>query len=308
MEIQPFHFQLEHVDRARHELSEALFQWLPRLGSRAAVVAALEEALTKHVGLPLPFTVESVTETTVATFAEQLPDPCVVVVMGMPPVEDKIFLDFDPETAHLLIEKMLGSQGASASHAGKLSDIEEGVLQYLVLQVLAHLHRLTGGHPRLHFRFERFALVSSDVTRLASARDAAVVLTIRLTLGETQGFVRLCFPHPFMATIVAQVDQKVVDGSSERAYLRERLTSFDYLRFPLWAEVGRTSLEPVEMKGLDVGDVVMLDEAQVILRDGVPAGKVILRAGRGLEGGMVATVGVSERDVKCQLIERYQGV
>lgn len=308
MEIHPFRFQLDHVDRARHELSEALFQWLPRLGSRAVVVTALEEALTKHVGLPVPFTVESMTETTVATFTEQLPDPCVVVVMGMLPLEEKIFLDFDPETAHLLVEKMLGGHGVNVPNAGKLSDIEEGVLQYLLLQILAHLHRLTGGHHRLHFRFERFALVSSDVTRLASGRDAAVVLTIRLTLGETQGFVRLCFPHPFMAKVFAQVDQQVADEPAERVYLHQRLAAFDYLRFPLWAEVGRTTLEPIEMSGLDVGDVVMLDQAQVMLRDGVPTGKVILRAGRGLEGGMVATVGVSKRDVKCQLIESYQGV
>lgn len=305
MVITPFHFHLKKVNGRNQRLFEALFDFLPQTDIRDTFHHAVAGALEKHVGLQISYRLEAVEETVCDQFFLRLGRPSLVAVVGMTPLSSKMFLDVDLALARLIVDRMLGGRGEPPLEVNVLSEIEQGVLQYLLLQLLAHLHRLSGENPRLHFRFEQFLLDPDRAASLADAHATAVVLTFRVHLTDFDGFVRLCLPHPLIEG--AFLGSESVEGSSERIGLSSRLHAFDYVRFPLWAEAGRSSLSVTELQQLEVGDVVMFDHADIILEKGIPSGQVIVRAGAGREGGYLADLSVTGRLASCRLISGHRG-
>lgn len=307
MTVRPFHFKLASVSRRDCLITDALFTFLPRAGIRHAFQRATTDALTRHIGCPVTYRLEGVAENTAGSFLAALPDPLALIVVGMPPLEAKLFVDCEIRLARLIVEKMLGGERESPTEVAALSDIEQGVLEYLLLQLLAHIHRQCGEHPRVHFRFERFVATAEALRPLAASDVRIVVLTLRVTVGDSEGFVRLGLPHPLIAGAFVDVEGIGEERVAERVALRQRLRRYEYLRLPLWAEAGRATLKPADLGALEVGDVVILDASQVNVEAGKPVGRVILRAGAGHEGGFIADLTLHDQQARCHLVEEYRG-
>lgn len=307
MNIKPFHFKLSKVSGAEQRVLSALFDFLPKTGMREKFHEAIHEALEKHLGLETHYLLESVNQDTFDSFLERLPDTTVLVVLGMAPRQGKIILEIDEHLAALFIEKLLGGSAETMPTPRPLSDTEQGVLQYLILQVLAHLHHLCGGDARLHFRFEKFVFSPKGLKGIVSPNEPVSGLTVKMTVGNHGGFVKLVFPSPVIEQQYLNVVAKGEARPAEKAYLMDRLEELSFVAVPLWAEVGHTTVTTGDMKNLEVGDVVVFDATQISLSEGVPQGRAILCAGEGRHGGFVTEISVAPKKVQCRIVDVKKG-
>lgn len=307
MNVHPFQFDLPKLTGRELMLHEALFSFLPKTGLWDKASAAIAEALEKQIGIPVPFKLEGVAELPFHAFAQKLADPAFICVIGLPPTAAKFFLDVDMATALLIIDCMLGGETSERSDLRVPSEIEQGVFQYLLLQLLSHLGRIAGGHPQLGFRLERFIFAAAGLQPYAADSEHLSVLTFRLHLGAVDGFVRLCFPRAF----IEEAFLEVKSGGSETPEERERelkvLQQFQDLRFPIWAEAGRMTLTRSELQALETGDVILLEDAELILQDGEAEGRVALKFGYGKEKGFVADLTMGPRKAHCRIVDVTSG-
>lgn len=307
MSITPFHFKLKKVSSREQRLIKALYSYLPDTGLAEGFGQGIREAIARHVGEDFELKLEMLEHKHFSSFLSRLPKLSIMAIVGMAPLSNKVILEIDVPLATLLIERMLGGQVEAMQEPRALSDTEQGVLQYLLLQVMAHIHRLCAKDARAHFRFERLAFAHHEVRELADENDGVAVLTFRAEIGRYCGFVRLAMPDPFIEGAFLDVPSPDEVRVSERSWTEAQLERFGYVRMPLWAEVGRTTVTPADIRGLEEGDVVLLDAASAYPVKGKLEGKVILRAGRGMCGGIDADLDIKKGRVNCKIVGFHKG-
>lgn len=307
MNIKPFRFKLKKVSAKDEQILSALFDFLPKTGRREAFHDAVTEALTKHLGSDVSYSLESVSQGSFGSYCDRMPDPAVLIVLGMPPREGKIILEIDQHLAALFIDKLLGGTAEAAPAPRVPTDTEQGVLQYLLLQVLAHMYRLCGQDARLLFRFEKFVFSPKGLRALHAPEDSTSSLSVKFTIGQHDGFIRLFFPSPLIEQLYLNAETKADMRKAERLDLAHRLSEMGYVQAPLWAEAGSTTVTTGEMKNLEAGDVILFDKTDLILTDKGPAGRVTLRTGSGTHGGLIAEIEPQKRKVRCHVVDIAQG-
>lgn len=287
MAIRPYRFTLPKVSGQEAQLLKALGEFLPLHVVREQIVTNIQQSLTKHVNADVALSFEGVAIREIDALSNELPQPCVVAVIGLPPHQGKILLQIDTHLAGLLIHRLLGSEADAHVELHPLTETEQGVLQYLLMQVLAEVHAACGTAERAHFRFERFCIRGEDVAAQASSRDACGVLTWSVRWGDAVGFVRVIFPRPFVnAAMLKPLPMPKDCHAAESAYLLERLQRFGWIRTTLWVEGGVAELNAEEMAGLEMGDVILFDQSALSLQGKQVAGEVIVHVGNAQDAGL----------------------
>jgi len=307
MNIKPFHFKLKKVSAKEQRVLSALFDFLPKTGIRMQFREAIEEALLKHLGTEARYCLETVSQGDFELFADRMPDPAVLVVLGMPPREGKIILEIDDHLVSLVIEKLLGGTAETIPVVRSLSDTEQGVLQYLLLQVLAHVYRLCGQDARLHFRFEKFVFSPKGLHSIIAPDESASLLTVRVTIDKHSGFIRLLLPSPLIEQLYLNIEAKGEAREGERAYTLARLKEFGYVLAHVWAEGGYTTVTAGELKNLEVGDVILFDETGLTLGEKGPNGRAVLRVEEGRHGGFISDISVERTKLHCSIVDVQKG-
>lgn len=300
MSVDSFKWDLKTISEKSVAATEALFSFLPATGVRDTVVLELRKTLMKHLGNETYFLVESVDVAPCRQWLAGIADPSIVAVLGMPPLSSKILMHVDHVIAHHVIDKLLGGGGEVQPEVRVLTDAEIGVLQYLVMQLLVQLHAACGHDERIHFRFEQVLQRAENLTPLVPAKEDGVVITVRLGFADHVGFVRLLFPNPLIAkAMVSPLHVPATRG--ERAYWRSRLEVFGELKASVWAEAGIVTVHPDELRSLEVGDVILLDESDVRLQGKKLDGEVKIRVGEGQRGALKATVDADRDVLHCKI-------
>lgn len=307
MAITPFHFNLKRVSGRQQRLLGAVFAYLPATGLRAEFGKGLREAIARNVGEGLGLRLETLAHEPFGAYVSKLPQAAVMAVVGLAPLSRRAILEIDTPLAMMLIERLLGGQSETIPEPRPLSDTEQGVLQYLLLQVMAHIHRLCGKDARVHFRFERFAFHQHEVRDLADAGDGVAVLIFRVEIGRHSGFVRLALPDPFVEEAMLDVESPDEVRPAERAWRQHQLERVGFIKVPLWAEAGRTVISPADLADLEEGDVVLFDQGSVAAEKGKITGKVVLRVGAGQHGGLDAELSTEKAKARCTIVGLHKG-
>lgn len=256
MEARPYPWEtLPRLGREQASLLRRLARRLP-LAAPQAALAVLREALGAEPllrELPLGFVAPG-------AMAGSLADPLVAVVLAAPegPAAGRVAIELDPRIAACIIDRALGGDAGAevAEPVGALGDVERGVLAYVAARAVT----VAGGRP-----WRVLGVVTSPAALLFALKDdGAVVWSAEVCLGTDRGMARAWIPEAALSRAATDV---VPGGPSVRR-----------LPVELVAEGARGELAAADLEALRSGDVVVLDETWLALRDGTFSGEVRLRA------------------------------
>lgn len=299
--IKPFNLgNIKKISKHEVELIHALYEFLPATDIRDKLHVAIRKALMKHLGQDIRYFLSGVEKKTYNEFAHSLPDCPVLVVLGLAPIDKKIIVEFDFQIANVIINKLLGEGGSGTADIRPLTETEQGVLQYLIMQILSQIHSLAGSEPRVHFRFDKFAFRPEDISKISRPSDGVCVLIMEVTILEQSGFVRLAFPYPFLEELLG-MPAGAGNSEKERIYFRKQLENWGFVKTSVWAEAGNALLSAADMNDLEAGDVVLFDETSLEISKKKLKGDIKIHFGSGegaVESGIVST---SDKKIKCKL-------
>lgn len=290
----PFHWSLKKVSSDSVRILNSIWSYLPPGKTRDDFAGAINNILDKHIGMKGEIELESAESVDFGAWAKRLPLNCVVAVLGLSPAKGKAFLHIDPKLADLFIGRLLGGEAVTTG-LHPITEAEQGVLQYLLMQVLSGFHTVCGKSQRAQFRFERFAVSPSAVGQLGNPGDVCGALTWSLCVGETSGYVQALFPRSF-------VDSAMTEPQGKEGHQLARLRSFSWISSTMWIEGGMCELTPDDMNGLEAGDVVLFDQSGLSMRGRRIGGEVILRVGSDREKGIRAKI-VNAKDGGVKLVQ-----
>jgi flagellar motor switch protein FliM len=273
----PFVFGgLPKLNRAEARMLDRLESLLPLGGAKAI------DAVRTHLRSTLDIAVELVVEHVHLRRANELHPhrvvPSFLVSLSSGPGPARAFIDVELPLAHAVVDALLGGI-AEPVPLRPLTDIEEGVIAFAVLEALRGLA------PTLDPAWERARLEEIVRTRdelLPQLEGEASVVVVQLgcALAGCAGRVQIVLPASMVAT---------ESRGRARARLNGRRLPLALIETSLRAEIGRVELSAADLAGLALGDVVVIGEVSVRC-DRREGGRVELRVGMGQAGWMDAEV------------------
>ena len=284
----PLH--LPRVTRAQALLARRL-QWiLPAAGASGQVTEEIGSNLKALFEADVHLAVNYVHVAPAERVQEYLENPTCVASLAAAPHKARGLFEVDLKFAHSLIDLLLGGGGES-SVLRPLTEIEEGVVSYVILEILKALASQMGPGVQ-QLRLERLLKVKEAAAVLADETDNWVVVQFGVRIGRQAGLVRI-----YLHSSLIGLSIPARDSEERRArrilHTQKHLTRLAGVKTWLRAEIGSTGISLRDLGELTSGDVVLMDEltARPDLGQG---GTARLRVGLGRVGRMHADIILSE--------------
>lgn len=244
----PNKFSKEHI-RALHRIHEQFCR----------TYAGFMSAKLRH---KVDIRVQSIEQMLFGDFVRSLPNPSVLSVYRVHPLEGYVILQLTPDIAFLLHDRLCGGDGVPMRTSRGLTDIEIAVLKRQVLSVFSSL---LGDAWRdvSELKFELDYMESNpQFLQIAGDRDAIALVTMRFELNEISDMISICLPHRTLEPIIKNLTHIRMFESLQQPdpkrieMLKEQVRS---AIVPVEVELGRTTVTVQDLLDLAPGDVIPLD-------------------------------------------------
>ncbi|QQR79687.1 MAG: hypothetical protein IPJ69_10070 [Deltaproteobacteria bacterium] len=296
-QVKPFPFErLPQYSQKDVRLAQDVMACLPRLGFSQKLSTHISQLLTKELNETILIKREKLDVCIKDDLIKRLPPQGVFASVSLNPSPDKLVVELDPMLSFWAIDKLMGGVGDLPHSLRNLTEIEEGVLSFLVLKVLATLFEKSGTAARFHFRLDAIHSTHHDVVdRLEGQTAHFVSLYFRISFGKKSGFVKVYIPD----SILEGSDLQSMDADQE--YLEARIQNYEEILTQIWAEVGTAALTAGDVNQLESGDVILLDSHSVQLKGRQVVGMIPLRVGLGNEGKIIGRIVNDSEKIKIRV-------
>jgi len=283
----PFRFRdLPQVSRAQALMTERIEWLMPSAGADRVTADAICTRLKELFDEEVRILLDHIQVLPPPELPRIVREPTFLAVLAPSPQGSRGLLEIDLGLCHASIDKLLGGSG-DALALRPLTDIEEGVMGFIILEALKTLApNLDQGLPRP--RLEGGGRSVGEAVALLSEEQQVVVIQLKSTLGTQGGFLRLFLP----ASLVGMTNppgEGPERRARRRAAVERNLTRLKNVKTWLRAEIGRAEISNRDLQNVDTGDVVLLDELTA-RPDKNEGGTARLRIGAGKAGRLLAEI------------------
>ena len=285
--VRPFRFQgLRRYSRQAVALEQSVAAFLARGPLGPGVAAQIGDDLGRYLKASVKISGPELSYLPRSGLGELLPDQPCLVVIGVGPSPHKVLLELDRGVAALVIDRLLGGRGEINTVRRRLTEIEQGVLSFVILRVVALLNEGFQGGLRLALNLDRFVSSVEELGESLAEVETLHVLGFRLGVGERAGYARVLFPD---ALVTERFGAPISQGPStdeELDHMRGNLAVMGEQEVEARVEVATLDLSPDDVASIEVGDIIVLENHAMRLTPGGIEGEAFVRIGDGRNGGL----------------------
>jgi flagellar motor switch protein FliM len=206
----------------------------------------------------------SISEESYEEFLKSLPNPTVLAVFSLLPLEGTAILEINPNIMFTMFERLMGSKNISSppSLGRELTDIEQSITENLFSRLL---NSLKDAWANIYSFNPRIVAIETNpgFAQIVSPNDRVASVIIEIKIAEIGGIMNLCLPHLVLEPILPKLSTQFLftgikksTTSESKEILKKRL---EKAVIPLIVELGNTTLSLAEVLHLKTGDVIRLD-------------------------------------------------
>ncbi len=195
-------------------------------------------------------------------FIQNIPTHSLVTVFRMDPLPGRALVTFDPATASVIVDRLLGGFGQVLDNSDhEITDIEQELLHKVLEYVARSLQEAWSNVINLDVGVEEITL-NPEFVQIALPTDAAIFLGFEIRIRESTGMVSICLPYSMLKPIVSELSPHtwVAGETKEAGAYKDGL--FAHLKrtdVELSVLLGEVSVNFEDLLHLQLGDVLLLD-------------------------------------------------
>ncbi|WP_291647817.1 flagellar motor switch protein FliM [Clostridium sp.] len=218
----------------------------------------LSGQLRKHVKVDI----QSVEQITYEEFVHSIPNPTILTIFKMPPLQGNILLEMNPQFSFQILDILLGGTGDRDEKAKEFSEIDKNILSNITSEMIKSLILAWDGILEVKPEFEGLETNPSANQTLAPNEPVAL-LSFLVELGKSTTYMNLCIPY---LSVEKVLDKLVVqywfktDESEFEDEAREKLKKgLNPVEVDMHVELGKTEITVDDFLELVNGDVLVLN-------------------------------------------------
>ncbi len=224
----------------------------------------LATSLSSSLRLNIRSTLASVEQTAFEDYADRLPNPTIIYVLRMSPLDGPVTLEMSVDPTRVILDRLCGGPGLGAGSQQHLTEIERSLLRPLGRQIGRALAEAWSPVIQLDPAVED-VLLNPRAARAVSPNDTVALLTFELAVGDVVDKLMICLPYHSLEPLMDQLSARVwsLDQSSPVSDATEESLRARLLNVPVNATVilGEVELSTSAVLSLREGDVLRLSTA-----------------------------------------------
>lgn len=207
--------------------------------------------------------VASVEQLTYQEFIQSLGNPSVIGVLAVPPLKGNIIMELNTSIAFSIIDRVFGGTGANTIKPRTLTEIEEAVIRRTFAKAIDNFREAWENVVKITPRLEVIEANPAFV-QIVPPSDMVVIITLKITIGEVEGFMNICIPYLVLEPIMSKLTTTFWVASSvskenrpEQVEILQRKIARTSV--PFVVQLGSIEISIREFLTLGYGDVLQLD-------------------------------------------------
>ncbi len=298
----PFEFTgLPKWTKEQVAVHEGLATYLSYRPFHRKFARTLASELETYLKAPCKFSKPELSVVSDDTVARLVPSIACLVVIGAAPTEHKILIDLDTTIASFCIDRLLGGDGAVNNIQRPLTEIEQGVLSFMLLKVLQKIDSGWQNGRELTLTLDRFASKTVDLNDMIEGVGHYHVLGVKMGVGKKVGYVRILLPGALVTASFSSPPTQAPATVEELDYMRGVLETLGDRETPARVEIANLDLSEDEIASLEVGDIIVLENHEITQSPRGVEGAAFVRIGAGKNGGLRARLFVEGELSKLEI-------
>jgi flagellar motor switch protein FliM len=219
--------------------------------------------LTAQVRNNVKVKIESVQQITYEEFIHSVPNPTILTVFKMPPLNGSVLFETNPQFVFQVIDVLLGGNGIGKFKNRDFTDIDKNIIKVVNSGLISNLRLAWEDVLEVHPEIEGLE-TNPALNQTLAPNEPVALITFSVEMGKSSTFINICIPYLSIEKVLDKLvvqywfqesDEDVLQESRDK--LRERL---NIVNIKLTAVLGRAQITVNEFLRLGVGDVVTLNE------------------------------------------------
>lgn len=267
--------RLASVSLRELELERILHRYVIS-AERSQLIRALEKALQECVRGGCTLHSKGFRLEAAGQWMQRMGDSAVYAILSAVPGGPKALMVCEPVLALSIIDRILAGELTEIASPRSLSEIEFGVLSYVLARLCQVCHRFVDP-TAMPIRLEKVHEDAHILESLVAGSEVVALAEVTIALPELSGVVQLVLPELFIREVMA-----TQDVASPRAGQTsvQRLHELGDLSFRMRAAVGSATLTAKEVKQLEAGDIILLDQCHAFYDGQVLKGDIVFHPAR----------------------------
>ncbi|MCW2277933.1 flagellar motor switch protein FliM [Heliophilum fasciatum] len=206
--------------------------------------------------------VMSVDQLTYEEFIRSIPNPTIINIFTMAPLDGNGIMEINPNIAFSIIERLFGGLGQAPEKIRALTEIEQSVFQRTTRRMLDNFTEAWENIARVKARLELIE-TNPQFIQIVAPTEMVVLITISCKIGGVEGLMNICLPYILLEPIINKLSAHFWFSNTGKERTPEQLevlrNRLERAAIPLSVLLGRTTLTIGELLDLQKGDVIQLD-------------------------------------------------
>jgi|YNPMSStandDraft_2_1061718.scaffolds.fasta_scaffold00727_13 flagellar motor switch protein FliM len=255
-EVTPFDFRLPN------RISKVQLRTLRNIHENFA--ESLSSFLLSKLQAIVNINVISVDQIYYSEYVLSVSNPACLFPFEIKGTDIKGILEFSPELAWAIIDRLLGGSGGGSKPTQVITPIEQKVLFIIVEKIMQDLGKawqVVGNYDFVVDRFES----DIDFVQITSQSESVLVISFEIYIGEQSFLMNICFATYAFDTVLSKISSQKLSSIRPSKYggLTAKEVLIHHLKdtiVELWVEFGKASISVKDLLELKVGDVIILDK------------------------------------------------
>ncbi|MDT8716677.1 flagellar motor switch protein FliM [Clostridium sp. 19966] len=219
--------------------------------------------LTAQVRTNVKVNIESVEQITYEEFIHSVPNPTILTIFKMPPLNGTILFETNPAFVYQIIDILLGGTGDKKSKVREFTDIDKNIIRHVNEGLISNLK--LAWEEIMHVQPEIEGIETNPaLNQTLAPHEPVALITFSVEIGNNTTFINICIPYISIEKVMDKlVFQYWFEQGDDQSLLesREKLKNrLNVINVDLTAVLGQAKVTVDEFLKLTVGDVIPLNQ------------------------------------------------
>ncbi len=225
---------------------------------------ALTTYFAGHLHSVIDTKVLSVEQLTYDEFIRSLPNPTILALFTLNPLEGTVLLEMSSSLAFSVVERLLGGIGQDLEKNRDLTEIERTIIEHRLAQMIGLLQE---AWEEVFMINPQFAALETNpqFTQIVAPNEMIVLITVEVNLGGMVGMINICLPYLVLEPILDKLStlflfsaQSRINAKEYAGVLRQKI---EQAKVEMVAFLGDTEILVKDLLNLAPGDVIPLTQS-----------------------------------------------
>ena len=205
--------------------------------------------------------IESVEQITYEEFIHSIPNPTIITLFKMPPLQGNILLEINPDFSFQILDILLGGTGDRAGVNKEFSDIDKNIMKQVTTELIKNLVLAWDEVLEVNPIFDEL-ITNPTANQTLAPNEPVALLNFSVEIGKKTTYMNLCIPYLSVEKVLDKLivqywfRNEVSDGAEES---REKIKKgLDTVEIDMRVELGDIEITVDEFLKLGSGDVLRL--------------------------------------------------